>query len=68
MFTVDLKKLKQLRNAHELTLMEMSCALGYVSPNGYHYMEQGIRQIKATQLMQIAKMFGVSIDELFIEN
>lgn len=65
MTIVDLSKMKELRNQNGLTLLEMSKALGYESPNGYHYLEQGIRHIKADQLPMIAEKLGVEITDLF---
>ncbi|HET7628150.1 MAG TPA: helix-turn-helix transcriptional regulator [Bacillales bacterium] len=64
---VDLKKIKQLRLKEELTLADIAYAIGYDSPNGYYYLERGRSQFTAEKLAEIADLFGVPIDELFVE-
>ena len=67
MTQIDLTKMKKLRLQKGFTLMGMSEMLGYQSPSGYHYLENGIRQIKAIQLMTIANKLGVDIHDLYID-
>ena len=65
MLAFDLDKMKELRQRKHLTLMDMSEALGYESPNGYFYLEQGRIQIKANQLATIARVLEVDIQDLY---
>lgn len=63
-WVVDLEKLKQLRK-RKMSLDEMSIRLGYSSPNGYFYLENGRTKLSANKLGEIAIILEVPIAELF---
>ena len=65
---VDLQKLKNLRKGSGLTQEDVAKTLEYKSALGYHYLETGRCQIKAEQLMELAKLFGVPIESLFVDS
>lgn len=64
MLTVDLDKLKKLRQS-KMSQQEMSLRLGYQSPNGYYYLECGRSKITAETLAKVATVLGVPIQEFF---
>jgi transcriptional regulator with XRE-family HTH domain len=64
---VDLDKIKQLRKEKGISLEQMAYKLGYVSQNGYYYLEIGRGKISAEMLAQIAQFLKVDINELFFE-
>lgn len=63
---VDLRKLKRLRKQHNLSIKDVSQALGYKSANAYHCLESGRIKMKAEHLKKLATMFGVSLENLFV--
>lgn len=64
----DLSKLKQLRKEHRETLMDLSKLLGYESPNGYLYIENGRCKITLEQAKILADHYGVPVESLFFGN
>lgn len=65
MLKVDLKKIKKLRKEKGLTQGYMAEKLEYKTPIGYHYLESGRCQIKADQLIIIAKELNTEVTSLF---
>ena len=63
---MDLEKIKQLRKSADIAIGDMAEKLGYKSPNGYFYLERGISQFTAVMLADVAEMFDVPIEELFV--
>ncbi|MCL1631101.1 helix-turn-helix domain-containing protein [Sporolactobacillus sp. CPB3-1] len=66
MLTVDLKKLRSLRES-QMSLKEMAARLGYQSANGYYYLESGRSKISAETLAKVASVLCVPIQELFTD-
>lgn len=60
---IDLEKLRSIREEKGFTQGDVSKYLGYKSPQGYHYLEKGRCQIKATQLTALCSLYGVPIHE-----
>ncbi|SFG98996.1 helix-turn-helix domain-containing protein [Sporolactobacillus nakayamae] len=67
MLTVDLKKLKKLRES-KMSLQEMAYRIGYQSANGYYYLECGRSKISAETLAKVATVLDISIQELFTDS
>ncbi|TGA97269.1 XRE family transcriptional regulator [Sporolactobacillus shoreae] len=67
MLTVDLNKLKEIRKK-QMSLEKMSSMLGYRSPNGYYYMENGRSKITAETLAKAASILNVPIQEFFVDD
>lgn len=65
---LDLEKIKMLRKEKRLSQSDLANCLGYKTPIGYHYLESGRCQIKADQLVVLAKELGVEVRELFSGN
>lgn len=63
---VDLPKLKRLRKQHNLSIADVSQALGYKSGNAYFALESGRTRMKAEHLKKLANMFGVSVESLYV--
>jgi transcriptional regulator with XRE-family HTH domain len=63
----DLAKLKKLRKDNKKTLMDLSKVLGYQSPNGYLYIENGRCRITFEQAGILANYYGVPVESLFYE-
>jgi transcriptional regulator with XRE-family HTH domain len=66
MLTVDLNKLKKLRES-KMSLQEMASRIGYQSANGYYYLECGRSKISAETLAKVATVLDISIQELFTD-
>lgn len=64
MYQIDLKKLRRLRISKGLTQEDVAKYLGYKTVQGYHYLEKGRCQIKASQLTALAALLEVPIEEL----
>lgn len=62
---INLQKIRELRKKKGLTQTEISKALGYKSVQGYHYIEKGRSSIKADQLIIIASLLGVTVEDLY---
>lgn len=63
----DLSKLKKLRKQNKETLMDLSKLLGYESPNGYLYIENGRCKITLEQAKILADHYNVPVESLFFE-
>jgi transcriptional regulator with XRE-family HTH domain len=57
------ERLKQLRTEQSLTQTELANAMS-LSLRGYQYYERGEREPNASQLIQLADYFQVSLDYL----
>lgn len=64
---INLRKIRELRKKKGLTQMEISKALGYKGVQGYHYIEKGRSSIKADQLIVIASLLDVNVEDLYSE-
>lgn len=64
---INLKKIKELRKAKNLTQKDMAQLLGYKSAVGYWHIENGDRKMKAETLAKIAKILDASIEEFYLE-
>lgn len=65
MVRVDLDKIRRLRKAKNITQEEIAKHLGYKSSIGYHYLEKGRCQMRADQLVKIANLLSVPIEDLY---
>ena len=65
---VDLVKIKYLRKQKGLTQKELARLLGYKSQVGYHYIESGKHQMKIHQLVTLADLLGVKLEDLIIRD
>lgn len=57
-------KLKQLRVEHKLTQQQLGELLGYKN-NSICQIENGKRNMSIEKVVELAKLFDISIDELF---
>ena len=57
-------KLKQLRAKHNLTQQKLGELLGYKN-NSICQIENGKRNMSIEKVVELAKLFDISIDELF---
>ena len=57
-------KLKQLRVEHKLTQEQLGELLGYKN-NSICQIENGKRNMSIEKVVELAKLFDISIDELF---
>ena len=57
-------KLKQLRVEHKLTQQQLGELLGYKN-NSICQIENGKRNMSIEKMVELAKLFDISIDELF---
>ena len=57
-------KLKQLRKEHKLTQQQLGELLGYKN-NSICQIENGKRNMSIEKVVELAKLFDISIDELF---
>ena len=57
-------KLKQLRVKHNLTQQQLGQLLGYKN-NSICQIENGKRNMSIEKMVELAKLFDISIDELF---
>lgn len=63
MITLKLKKLRDLREDHDLTQEQIAHHLN-ISQRLYSYYENGKRNIPIETLIQIAELYDVSLDYL----
>ncbi len=63
---MNLKTIRQLREAAGLTQLELAFQLGCTSSAVYNW-ERGRNEPKASQLRAMARVFGVSMDEIEFE-
>ncbi len=61
-----MKTIKQLRQENGLTQLELANRAG-VTPSTIYNWERGRFEPKATQLRAVARVFGVSSDEIELE-
>lgn len=61
-------KLRKIRENRGFTLLEMSKALGYNSPNAYSRKEKGERKFTLDEVEVISNLFGLSVEEIFFED
>lgn len=64
---VDLNLIKQIRNQKNISIEEMSTAMGYKGYQGYYYKENGVRKMSAEDIAKISSILAVPIDKLFFE-
>jgi putative transcriptional regulator len=62
------EKLKDIRNEKGLTLLQMSQALGYSSPNAYARKEKGERKFTLDEVEIISNIFGLTVEEIFFND
>ena len=62
-----LKKLKQRRKELKLTQEEVALHLGYESRNAYWAIENGVTELKAKQVRELAEFFTVPVASLLEE-
>lgn len=67
MVTINLKLLKSLRETKCMSISDISTYLGYKTPTSWWLCETGQRNISVPTLYKLAKLFGVSMEELIIE-
>lgn len=65
--TLNLGKLKEMRKTKGLTQEELGAKLN-LSINGYSMIERGERRITLDRAMILARIFEVTIEELFFDN
>lgn len=61
---IDLSKIRTLRKQACLTQADVARELGYKSCVGYHYIESGRCKLRADQLVVLARILGVSVEDL----
>jgi len=61
------KNIKKLREERDLMQKEIANAVG-VHPSNYSKMEKGEREFSIEVIDKLAKLFGISIDELVYDN
>ncbi len=59
-----MRTLRQLREAADLTQLEVANRLG-VTPGTVYNWERGKGEPRARQVLQLAALYGVSTDEIF---
>lgn len=64
--SIDLDKLKRLREEHDYSISELSEHLGYKTPTGYWLLEKGQRKISVTLLYYLSVLYDVTMEELLI--
>lgn len=62
------EKLRKIRLEKGLTLLQMSKALGYSSPNAYARKEKGERRFTLDEVAIISNIFKLSIEEIFFDD
>ena len=60
-----MRTLKELREAAKLTQLDVAFALK-VTPQTVYNWERGTREPKGSHLQQMAKLFGVSADDVLL--
>ena len=65
---MNLKKLKELRQAKGLTQSEMAKLLGYKDKSGYCQLENGNVKITLEKALKISEILETNIEEIFFEN
>jgi len=65
---IDLRKLRHLRETHQLTQLDVAKHLGYKTALGYHYIESGRCRLKAEQALILARLYGIPVEELFVDD
>ncbi len=60
-----MKTLKELREAAKMTQLDVAFALK-VTPQTVYNWERGAREPKGSHLQQMAKLFGVSADDVLL--
>lgn len=68
MAKINLKSLKALRKKTGLTQEDVATALGYMTSQGYHYIENGRSNLRADQLAVLAQLYDVPIEYFFHKN
>lgn len=58
------EKIRTLRKRREMTLKEMAIALGFTSHSYASEIETGKKKPNTAMIIQIADLFGVSVDQL----
>lgn len=66
--SVNLIRLKKLREEHGMSLAQVSERLGFSSQQGYYYKEKGSRAITADELGKLAALYGVPVGSLYTDN
>lgn len=62
-----MSKLRQLRKERKIAAKDLSARLGYSHPSGYYNLESGRTKTKLGQAKELAKVFGVPMEELLEE-
>lgn len=60
-------QLKQLREARGITQTFIAKQLGFESVSSYSMIEKGKRKLDIVKAKQLAEIFGVEIEDLFLE-
>ncbi len=60
-----MRTLKELRQAARLTQLEVAMRLG-VTPGTVYAWERGTREPRGRQLQELAKLYGVSADDIWL--
>lgn len=60
------EKIKELRNEKGLSQMQLAKAIG-VSQKAIDYWERNVNEPKASYLISLVKVFGLTFDEFFID-
>jgi len=62
---IDIKHIKEAREAKGISISEMSKALGYESYVAYYRKEQGTRKFSTSDVVKISRVLGLELDEIF---
>ncbi len=68
MQSVNLKKIKRLRNLEKLSQGEMASMIGLTNLYPYHRKESGVQSFTAEEIHAIATIFNKSVEYFFEED
>lgn len=62
--TIDVDRLKALRDAHQYSISDLSIRLGYKTPSGYWLIEKGERKVTINILYLLAQIYNCNMEDL----
>ncbi|WP_462419972.1 helix-turn-helix domain-containing protein [Salinicoccus sp. Marseille-QA3877] len=65
---IDIKRIKEAREAKGISVYEMSKALGYKSYVAYYRKEEGTRKFNTSDVAGISKILGLELDDIFLND